>query len=178
MHYVDVIFAVVLCGFALYGFKLGALKGTAALVALVVGLVFATKSMHVLGDSFSLMLNVHAALGSILAFVIIFFGVILVQIVLVRILWRPSKPAGLLSRLIGAGLGIVEGSIYISLLLVLLNLYNKPSKHVREKSVTYSSLLKFAPQVFDAAQSIFSYSTTFHEELKKSLEKRRPTPLD
>lgn len=178
MHYVDAIFALVLCGFAFYGFKVGAVKAVTAIVALVVGLVFATRNMHTLGESFTLMWDVHAAVGTILAFVIVFFGVILIQIVLVQILWRPLKPTGLLSRLIGAGLGIVEGSIYISLVLILLNLYNKPSKQVREKSVTYSSFLKFAPQLFDAAHSIFPGSTTFHDELKKSFEKPRLTPLD
>ncbi len=178
MNYIDAIYVLVLCGFVSYGFKVGIVKGGAAIVSLVIGLIFATRTMHSLGDTFTKVWGVHAVVGAVLAFVIVFFGIILLQIVLIGLLWRPSRASGIMSRLGGALFGAVEGALYISLILILLSLYNKPSKGARDHSVLYKSMRGFAPRVFDSANRVFLGSTTFDDELRKTFEKFKVLPLD
>lgn len=178
MHYVDGIFVIVFSVFLLFGFRGGFYKGVVAVLSLVVGLVLATRSMHRLGEMLTGMWNIHEVVGAILAFVIVFIGIVIVQILVVALLGRRSDSPRLSSRLCGALLGIVEGAIYLSLILIILNLFSIPSAEVKNRSVLYRPVRNFAPLVFDNTNFVFAGSTSFYDELKRSFEKLRIAPLD
>lgn len=178
MHYVDGIFVIVFCVFLLFGFRGGIIRGVVAVLSLVVGLVLATRSMHRLGEMLTGMWDVHEVVGAVLAFVIVFMGIVIAQILVVVLLGRRSDPPRLSSRLFGALLGVIEGAIYLSVILIILNLYSIPSAEVRNQSVLYRPVRNFAPFVFDSANYFFAGSTSFYDELKRSFEKLRIAPLD
>ena len=178
MHYIDGVFAIVLCIFIFFGFKAGILRRGVALLFLVVGLVLATRSMHGLGTFLIKIWNVHEVVGAVLAFVIVFFWTVISAIIVVAILARHSNPPHFLSRILGAVFGVFEGSIYLSLLLIVLNLYSLPRQEARDNSILYRPLRGFAPLVFDQTNAALSGSTSFSDELKKSFEKFKFLPPD
>jgi hypothetical protein len=176
MQLLDGLFIAVMCVFTFLGFKVGMLKRGVAVVFLVVGLVLATRSMHGLGGMLTSWWNVHEVVGAVLAFVLVLFGTVIVAILVVEILSRHSRSPRLWSRLAGASIGLVESTIYLSLLLFVLNVYSLPSRETRSQSVLYERIRAFAPLVFDKTNALFSGSTSFDEELKKSFEKFKFTP--
>ena len=178
MHYIDAIFGVVICVFIFFGFRGGIVKGVVAVLSLVVGLVVATRSMHELGEMLTKIWSIHEVVGAVLAFVLVLLGVIIAQILVVAFLSRRSDPPHFWSKLCGGLLGLVEGAIYMSLLLVILNLYAVPSQQAKNQSKLYRPLRGFAPLVFDATNSFLLGYTSFYDEIKKSFEKFRFIPFD
>jgi uncharacterized membrane protein required for colicin V production len=142
----------------------------------VLGLVLATRTMHTLGETLTQWWSIHEVVGAVLAFVIVFFGVIIVQVLVVSILRSRSKPPRLLSRLTGSILGLVEGGIYISLVFIVLNLFSIPNSNIRSQSLLYLPVRNFAPSVFDATNYLLSGTMTFDQEVKRSFRKFRLSP--
>jgi hypothetical protein len=178
MNYLDGVFLAVMCVFLFFGYKGGVLKRGVAVVFLVVGLVLATRTMHTLGAILTDWWNVHEVVGAVLAFVLVIFGAVLAAIIIIAMLSRRSQPPRLWSRLSGAVIGVAESALYLSLLLVLLNIYSLPTQRTRGKSILYTPVRNFAPFVFDKTNAFFSGSTSFDDELKKSFEKFRLSPSD
>jgi hypothetical protein len=178
MHYLDGVFLVVMGVFVFLGFRGGVLKRGVAVAFLVVGLVLATRTMHGLGTVLTDWWSVHEVVGAVLAFVLVIFGTALAAILIIGIMSRHSRRPRLWSRLIGALIGLAESGIYLSLLLVFLNIYSVPSQETRRKSILYGPVRDFAPLVFDKTNAIFSGAKSFDEELKESFEKFRLAPSD
>jgi uncharacterized membrane protein required for colicin V production len=178
MNYLDGIFLAVMCVFCFFGFRSGILRRGVAVVFLVVGLVLATRTMHTLGAILTDWWNVHEVVGAVLAFVLVIFVTVMAAIIIIAIMSRYSQPPRLWSRLSGVVIGLAEITLYLSLLLVVLNIYSLPTQQTREKSVLYRPVRNFAPFVFDKTNAIFSGSTSFDEELKRSFEKFRLIPSD
>lgn len=178
MHYVDGVFLAVMCVFVFFGFRGGILKRGVAVVFLVVGLVLATRTMHSLGTILTDWWSIHEVVGAVLAFVLVIFGTAMAAIIIIGIMSRHSQPPQLWSRLSGAVIGLAESTLYLSLLLVVLNLYSLPTQETRRRSILYRPIRDFAPFVFDKTNAMFSGSTSFDEELKKSFEKFRLAPSD
>jgi hypothetical protein len=103
---------------------------------------------------------------------------VIAAILVVEIISRHSKRPRLWSRLTGASIGLVESTIYLSLLLFVLNVYSLPSRETRSRSFLYAPIRAFAPLVFDKTNALFSGSTSFDEELKKSFEKFKFEPSE
>ena len=164
--------------FLLMGFRDGIVKGGATVVSLVIGLVIATRSMHRIGEILTSVWDIHEVVAAVLAFLLVFFGIIVVQVILVGLIRRGSGPPRLWSRFGGAAFGAIEGGIYLSLLLIFLNLYDVPTQRARNQSFSYRSIRNFASEVFDRANGLFPGSTTFSDELKKTFEKFKFFPLD
>jgi hypothetical protein len=178
MQVIDGFFIAVMCVFSILGFKVGVLKRGVAVVFLVLGLVLATRSMHGLGGFLTGWWNVHEVVGAVLAFVLVLFGTVIVAILVVEIISRHSKRPRLWSRLTGASIGLVESTMYLSLLLFVLNIYALPSRETRSRSFLYAPIRAVAPFVFDKTNALFSGSTSFDEELKKSFEKFKFEPSE
>ncbi len=160
------------------GFRAGVLKEAASVLSLVGALIVATRSMHKVGEGFTLIWHIQEVIAVVWAFALVFFGIFLTQTIVIGFLTRKTTPPKLWSRSLGAVFGLVEGALSLSLLLILLNLYDAPSQQARRQSFLYDPLSDFAPQVFDAANGVFSGSTSFSDELKKSFQQHRSHPLD
>ena len=171
MHYIDGIFAAVLFIFLILGYRGGVIKVGATNLSIILGLVLATRSMGRLGAFLTTFLSIHEIVGVVMAFVGIFISIIIAQIILFAFLERQGRPSHPLDKLGGALLGGVEGMIYLSLMLVILNLYDVPSHSTRSHSFSYKPLREFAPKIFDTANSLLPSPTSFHNELASSIEK-------
>jgi hypothetical protein len=178
MYYLDGIFLAAMAVFVFLGFKGGLLKRGVAVIFLVVGLVLATRTMRSLGMILTDWWNVHEVVGAVLAFVLVIFAAAVAAIIIITIMSRQSQPPQLWSRLSGAVIGLAESTLYLSLLLVVLNIYSLPTQEARRRSILYKPVRSFAPFVFDKTNAIFPGSTSFDEELKKSFEKFRLMPSD
>jgi len=178
MHYLDAVFLVVMGLFVFLGFRGGVLKRGVAVAFLVVGLVLATRTMHGLGTVLTEWWSVHEVVGAVLAFVLVLFGTAIAAILIVGIMSRHSRPPRPWSRIVGALIGLAESAIYLSLLLVFLNIYAMPSQETRSRSILYRPIRDFAPLVFDKTNALFSGTKSFDEQLKESFEKFRLAPSD
>src|SRR5215469_18207483 len=89
------------------------------IAGLIVGYLLAAWQYHRLADRFEPHLK-SPWLGEIAAFVIIFIAVVIVAGIAGRIVRWAMKEAGLslFDRLLGALLGVVEGSLFFSILLM------------------------------------------------------------
>jgi membrane protein required for colicin V production len=99
------------------------------IAGLIVGYLLAAWQYHRLADRFAPHLK-SPWLGDIAAFVIIFVAVVIVAGIAGRIVRWAMKEAGLslFDRLLGALLGVVKGSLFVSIILMGMTAFTPTSK--------------------------------------------------
>ena len=164
--YIDIfLYGGLLVG-AYYGFRGGFVKKLFNLLALIASVVIATQLMEPVGD----MLN-GIGIPIPAAYV---FGFALVNIVLMVIailLYRRFGGSGVAkstSQFLGVVVGIIEGSIVISLVLLALRVFEFPGKSTRDESLLYKPLVNAAPKTFDFLRSYLPGAGSFKEELDRT----------
>jgi len=107
----------------------GFLHQAFGIAGLIVGYLLAAWQYHRLADRFEPHLK-SPWLGEIAAFVIIFIAVVIVAGIAGRIVRWAMKEAGLslFDRLLGALLGMVKGSLFVSIILMGLTAFAPTSK--------------------------------------------------
>ncbi len=171
MNLVDLVLAIVLIFFMLLGYRDGFIRKAAAMLAVVLGLIVATKNMYLVGKILKSTGRFGETASLILAFMILFLAVMAAEVIIMFFLRKDKKATNIFDKMGGAVLGTVEGGLFLSLALILLGLYNLPKQSMRNDSLLYNPVKIFSPQLFDLTNQIFPGSRGFYDEIQKSLEK-------
>jgi uncharacterized membrane protein required for colicin V production len=163
-----IIGALVLFGF--FGYRHGFFKKVFGLVSFILGLVLATKCMGPCGALLERWLDLSPEISFVVGFFSVFLLVILLQKVLYRLLVKKEGSVDLVNRLAGMLIGLAEGLIGISLVLLMVSVFGAPSEKTKRDSSLYKPALNFAPRLFDFALEMIPTSKKFYDILKKDLQ--------
>ena len=144
MSLFDLILFIILLGFVWFGFWYGLIQSLGGIISLLVSTVFASRLCPALGKIFSPLIGRHENLAVILAFILIFllvrFLVLLLFKFLDRIFCLPVL--GTANRIFGGIFGLLEGALFLGLLL-----YFSTKFPLGEKWLTTLSESSIAPHL-------------------------------
>jgi len=168
--YIDIFLYGGLVIAAYFGYKGGFVKKIFNLLALIASIVIAVQFMEPVG---SFLIGV-GLLSEPAAYIVGFALVNILLMVAAILLYRrfgQTAVAKSSSQLMGVILGVLEGAMIISLILLALKMADFPSKEARTDSLLYKPLVNFAPKSFDLLRSYLPGASSFQEELTKTFQK-------
>ena len=167
----DIILIVVLAIFMLAGWRSGLLKKTIALASLAISLILATKYSSSLGEEVFIPMGLSPGTATTAAFLAIVCSIMLIQAIVYRVAIK-KLAEGLWNKIGGVVIGLAEGGIIVSLLVIFLSIYfHFPSPETRSTSILYKPVKNFAPRIFDSINTFFPESEDFYQEIINSAKK-------
>ena len=154
MNYFDIIFICILLWSVYTGFTKGLIIQAASLIALLLGVFGAIKFSDITSEILIKNLEFSSKYLSLISFAITFVVIVVAVHLLARILDKLVKAValGFINRLMGVGFSIIKTAFIISIILVILNNFNKKSHFLPEdkvnESILYMPLSNFAPIIF------------------------------
>jgi membrane protein required for colicin V production len=171
MAITDICIVVGIILFALLGFRDGFFRKLFGILGLIVGLIVATKYMSGLGENIMHWLDFPSDVSYVLAFSFLFMAAMVIMNLVFRWFGRSSRETlSIRSRFIGAILGLAQGTVVVSLLLIMFNIFDIPSKEDKEEAVLYGPVTAIAPAVFNYTTSWMPSSKNFFEQIKSQFE--------
>lgn len=171
MTIIDILILIGLLLYMILGFRDGLLKKIFGILSFWGGLIIATKLMAPIGELFTSWFGFSNEVSFIFAFGFLF----LVISVGVNFAYRKfgssnGESLKISSRICGVILGACQGMLAISLLLIMFNLFDIPSKETKEESLFYEQSYEFSPTIFDYTTQWIPGSKNFMDELKSKME--------
>lgn len=148
----------------LLGFRDGLVRKLVAIVMILLGMYIAQITRQDVGE---MLLETGIASpenAPIRAFLIVFFGICVIQSFLYRLLTNNYKLGGFADKVAGAALGFVQGILFMSVILMALAPTGFPSRYFTRDSQFYKSVVNVAPQLLDCVNLL-------SEEAKASIQK-------
>ena len=169
---VDLLIFLGLVAFMILGFRDGFQKKVYGVIGFLVGLIAATKLMNPVGDT----LVEYAGLSKQHSLIVGFCLVFLIFIIIENLIYRRfgishTGVVKMWSRIVGGFIGLFQGAVAVSLLLILFHLFEIPSSETRKNSLLYETFYNVAPIVFDYSTSWLPESRAFFDELKIHFER-------
>lgn len=145
MVYIDyIILGFIIIGFIL-GFKDGLIRKIIGLLGLIFGMIFSYKYNSSLGKILAPLFDNESYLAEIIAAFIIFFAIVTVASILKRIVHPHDKVNNFINQSLGGLIGTVQVYFFVSVIFLLLHIFNFPSKEIQEKSLLYKITYNFVP---------------------------------
>ena len=154
---------------AYLGYKGGITKKIFNLLALLASIVIAVQLMEPIGDALISSGIFSAPLAYIVGFALVNTGLMVLAIMLYRRFGKTSVGKSS-SQLIGLILGVLEGCLVVSLLLLALKVFDFPSQSTRYDSMLYKPLVNFTPKTLDLLQSYLPGASSFRDELTSKFQ--------
>lgn len=152
MNYFDIIVGGLLLLALLKGLKKGLVIELASLAALILGVLGAIKFSDITEQYLSQHINsTHIGLiAFFVTFILIVIGVHLIAKMLDKLV--SAVALGLINRILGAAFSVLKYAFIISVLLSVLNSFDKsfsiiPHKQ-KDSSILYNSISRLAPSIF------------------------------
>ncbi len=171
MSTIDILILVFLVLSFGVGLRDGLLKKLFAIVGVILALIVATKYMKMGGEYAMSMFKLEKEAAYIVSFALIFLVVVLLTNFFYRWFGGDSKSYKIWDRVAGGIVGMIEGLIILSLVLILLTLFDIPTKAEKRGSGLYNPVAQFAPALFDQINKVFPKSKKFKEELYNAIER-------
>jgi len=153
---IDLLILLPWVAFGALGFRDASARKLVAIATCIIALFLAQWQMHDLGVVFRNQLNVQPANAPETAFAAIFFFTFLLQAVLYRFLTGNYKFGGIVDRICGIVLGLVEGAIIISTVIFILTMQGPPSRKTIWDSRLYHPSASITPRIMDWFSSAVS----------------------
>jgi membrane protein required for colicin V production len=171
MAITDICIVVGVALFALLGFRDGFFRKLFGILGLILGLILATKFMSGLGENIIRWLDFPKDVSYVLAFSFLYMFTMVCVNILFRWFGRSSRETlSMRSRFIGGALGLAQGAVVVSLMLLMFNIFDIPAKEDQETAVLYEPVTAIAPAVFDYTTSWMPASKDFLGEIKTQFE--------
>ncbi len=154
---------------AYLGYRGGFTKKVFNLLALLGSIVIATQLMEPVGNG----LIATGIFGDHLSYILGFALVVAAIMTLTITVYRRFGSTAVVkssSQMFGVLLGVIEGCLLISLLLLALKVFDWPEKDTRSDSLLYKPLVNFAPKTLDVLRSYLPGAGEFREELLKTFK--------
>ncbi len=172
MNYLDILILIGLILSVILGIRDGFFRKIFGILGIIGGLILATKYMAFGADYIKGWMGFSDETSSILAFFILLIAVVAI----VNLFYRwigPSRDDAmkLWSRVGGGILGIGQGLVVVSLLLLMMDAFGMASDDDKESSTLYPQVVPIAPAVFDYVTDWMPQSKKFFEEIREKIEK-------
>ena len=172
MNITDIAIVIGICLYMLLGFRDGFFKKIFGILGFWGGFIFAILYM----DSVSEVIESWFDFSTEVSLVLAFFVILLFVVVIVNLLYRwfgasASENIQIRSRIAGALLGAGQGLVGISLVLVMLSIFDVPSEDDKKGSALYKNTIKIAPLVFDYSTQWIPESRQFVDVLRLKIER-------
>jgi membrane protein required for colicin V production len=148
------------------GYKGGLVKKLFNLLMLVVSVVLAIRFMRPIADFFAEAGVLSETAAGVVAFALIVL-VIMVPAMLVYHRFGKSGAGKTAASVVGVILGVLEGAILISFVLLGMKVFDLPEKETRQESFLYRPMLNVVPRTFDFLQAYFPSGDRIKEEMSK-----------
>jgi len=140
--------------FGALGFRDASARKLVAIATVIAAMFLGQWLMHDVGTIFRDQLHVQPANAPVDAFLFIFFFLFFVQSILYRFLTGNYKFGGIVDRIIGVPLGLVEGAIVISVVIFIFTMQGPPSRKTIWDSRLYHPTASIAPRIMDMFSSV------------------------
>jgi uncharacterized membrane protein required for colicin V production len=168
--YIDVFLFGGIVFAAFLGYRAGVMKKIVNLLVLFGSIVLAASMMTAVGDFF-----VDAGvLSETTAYLIGFVLLVAVPVIATILLYRRFGSRAMVkpsSQIMGMVLGVVEGLLIISLLLIGFRVFDAPGEETRAKSMLYRPLESFTPKMLDLVSAYLPGAAEFKEEVTQAFKK-------
>lgn len=171
MTVLDIIIITVVVIFGVLGYRDGVFRRVCSILGFWGGLIIATLLMTPIGSLFIQWLGFSKEAAYVVAFYFVFMTISGIEFVLYKKFFAPPDTINLGSRIIGIVFGIFQGTLVISLILVLLAVVNFPKTEIRKESIFYYSFFQAAPAIYDHTASWLPGTKTFLEEIHSRIER-------
>lgn len=168
----DLILLAILAGGAYAGYRVGPLKGSMTLLALIASIVLAFRLMSPAGGAIAATGLMSHAHGAALTFVILVAGCLTLGWILAIRTGKPSSAKGW-GRVAGSTLVFLQAALLISAMLLVLRVTGVPSASTRANSLMYRPAVNLLPMMFDSLKDVLPAE----EEIEQKFESTRTRGL-
>jgi uncharacterized membrane protein required for colicin V production len=151
---VDILIFVPILLCVLFGLRDGIVRKIVAIVVLIAGLILGQLYMHDVGKYLIGHGGASEEGAPIYGFLIIFFGLLLLQGLFYRIITKNYKIGGFADRIGGIILGFIEGVLFVSSMLFIFAMVDFPDRTNKHDSQFYKSVVNIAPQILDITSTV------------------------
>ena len=152
------------------GYRGGVVKKIFNILALIASVVIAANVMDPIGEFLANVVFIAEPFAHILGFGAVLLAIMATFILLFR-KFSSSKVTKSTSQVIGMVLGLFEGIILTSLVLITLRIFDTPGESTRRDSLLYKPLAKAVPRLFDGLRPFLPGASVFREEFSKAFER-------
>jgi uncharacterized membrane protein required for colicin V production len=150
----DILIFTPLLLYILLGVRDGTVRKLIAIVVLIGGLIAGQIYMRDVGAMIVGRGGIDSEDAPIYGFLIIFFGLFILQSLLYKIITKNYKIGGIPDRVGGTVLGFIEGAIFVSSLLFIFAMAGFPDRQTKHDSSFYKSFVNIAPQILDLTSTV------------------------
>jgi uncharacterized membrane protein required for colicin V production len=150
----DILIGIPILVFTLIGVRDGIVRKLIAILVVIGGLFVGQIFQHDASVLLVEKIGVDPSNAPMLGYLTIFFGLVLLQALVYRLVAGKYKIGGVADRVIGCVLGFAEGVLFISALLLILLPTGFPSRDTARDSRFYKSVVNIAPQIMDVESSL------------------------
>jgi membrane protein required for colicin V production len=158
-------------GFVL-GYKDGLIRKLIGLVGFGLGIFLAVKLAGGFGKILEKIFGIEFYLSEIIGGIVIFLLIIFLSSVVKRVVHPFDKVNNLINQIIGGAVGAIQILFFVSAFLFLLNIFNAPSKKVKESSFLYQRTYNIVPSTVDYLNS---YTPKTKEIIKDYINEKDTT---
>ncbi len=123
-------------GFIL-GFKDGFVRKLIGITGFIVAIILAVLLSNSFGKFIESVFGIEYYLAEILGGVLVFVAIMIVTTILKRVIHPFDKVNNLINQLVGGFVGVIQLLFLMSAILLLLNIFNFPSKKIQNASILY-----------------------------------------
>lgn len=145
MNYIDFILIIFVALGFLLGFKDGLVRKLIGLVGFIIAIAAAFQYSSVLGKLITPLINNEYYLAELIAGMLIFLIGILITSIIKRIIHPVDKVNKFLNQMLGGLAGGIQMCFFISIALLLLNIFNIPKNESKESSFFYNKAYNLVP---------------------------------
>jgi uncharacterized membrane protein required for colicin V production len=161
------VFLLAALGLSSYlGYRGGLAKKLFNLLMLLFAVVIASRFMHTVGRFFADAGVMGETVSYVVSFTLIMLAIMVPSLLLYH---RFGKSEGTIktgTAAVGAVLGLIEGAMIVSFLLIGLKILDIPDEDTRQASLLYRPLVRFVPKSFELLESYFPGAAEFRKELE------------
>ena len=151
------------------GYRGGLAKKLFNILMLLISVVAASKLMSPVGDFF-----IEAGVLSDTAAYAVGFALVMLLIMVPAILlyrkFGKTSVAKTSGNTVGAFLGVLEGAMVISFILLGMRVIDEPDPDDRQASLFYRPLCNFVPKTFEFLQSYFPGASEFKKQVSNKFK--------
>ena len=153
MNILDIIFIIPIVWFAYMGFSKGLIIGITTLVALILGIYLSIRFSGIVAAFLMSNFDWDEKYIPIISFAITFVGVVIVIYLLGKILEKfiDMIALGFINKLLGGVLGIIKAVILLSVIIYIINSFDRKQNVFTEKlqqgSILYEPVESVVPRI-------------------------------
>lgn len=172
MTLLDVVIAIVLIIAVLLGLKDGFVRRMVGTLGIILTIYLMIRFSNPFGEYIFEQFGIELYFASFLAAVFIFFTGFFITAVLKRVIHPFNKFNNVINQLLGGVVSFFQVLFFLSIFLLILRIFNVPSKDTAASSLFYNDVSGFVVYVYDSFGE-FTPSTTdyIRSELKQEVSK-------